>query len=69
MLLSCCEHERIGEAQGSVSGSQFGGTFGDRPGERDDDDAHTGDRFARVVDPTGPGECNERLTVSARWGE
>jgi hypothetical protein len=69
MLMCCCEHERIGEAQGFVCGSQFGGTFGDRRGERDDDDAHTGDRFARVADPTGAGECDERLAVSTRWGK
>jgi hypothetical protein len=69
MLSSCCEHERIGEAQGFVSGSQLSGTFSDRSGERDHCDAHAGDRFARVSHSIGARECDERLAVCTRWGE
>jgi hypothetical protein len=69
MLMSSCEHKSVGETEGLVRCSECGGAFGDRPGERDDDDAHPEDRFARVSDSTCAGEGDERLAICAGRGK
>jgi hypothetical protein len=65
VLLSGCQYERVGQPERVVLSAQHGGAFGNLGGERNDVDAHAGDRSARVGDPVSTRERDERLGVRA----